>query len=422
MSHVEPQSGAHLAPEAIREKGKQRAGASGPTAENIVTYDEEEKNRVFKRIESTMDNFRVGNSSSFQATSNVIDELDKWSGVSDRERERALKSYLSEINANPSVEIEECISPEITQPTRSTIPSEGTSKRPRQEVEDLLEKMSRGEPDDDDDDERRLVKRRAREEEMPWFNQSGSTSRRSSCVETCKTIKQFSEDLSGVKSLLRIAYNLPEGIPSTQWDRIIRGESVDLNQLLSSMHYIQLDEERKGRLGNAEVVFAVAESKRQIKTGGEWSAAFRRLIKGITFLFPHRRDELYEYADYVEGLFAAKQTNAHSKVILFDQAVRNRVGGGQNLLLTDYPKFQNLTEAILHADGVEYGGYGSSKGKSTKGGGSSSKSSGGKKDTCKRFNSQNGCKFTEEECYYKHICQGCGKGGHGKANCPSESQ
>jgi len=71
---------------------------------------------------------------------------------------------------------------------------------------------------------------------MPWYNQSGSTSRQSSCLETCKTIRQFSEDLSGVKSLLQIAYNLPEGIPSTQWDQIIRGESINLNQLLSSMH------------------------------------------------------------------------------------------------------------------------------------------------------------------------------------------
>jgi len=38
------------------------------------------------------------------------------------------------------------------------------------------------------------------------------------------------------------------------------------------MHFIQLDEERKGRVGGAEVVFAVAESKRQVKTGGEWSS------------------------------------------------------------------------------------------------------------------------------------------------------
>jgi len=132
------------------------------------------------------------------------------------------------------------------------------------------------------------------------------------------------------------------------------------------MHFIQLDEERKGRLGGAEVVFAVAESKRHVKTGGEWSSAFRRMSKAVTFLFPHRREELSEYAEYIEGLFSAKHSGAHSKVILYDQSVRNQVGGGQNILLTDYQRFSGLSEAILHADGIEYkgNGKGSSSGKS----------------------------------------------------------
>jgi len=109
--------------------GKQQAGTSGPTTENLFTYNEEEKDRVFKRIELTMDSFHLRNSSRFQTTSSIIDELDKWSGVSDREWEKALQSYLSEINANPSVEVEECISPEVTQPTGSTIPSESSLQK-----------------------------------------------------------------------------------------------------------------------------------------------------------------------------------------------------------------------------------------------------------------------------------------------------
>ena len=183
------------------------------------------------------------------------------------------------------------------------------------------------------------------------------------------------------------------------------------------MHFIQLDEERKGRMGGTEVVFAVAESKRQVKTGTEWSSAYRWMSKAVAFLFPHRREELFEYAEHIEGLFSAKHTNAHSKVILYDQSVRNRVGGGQNVLLTDYQLFVSLSEAILHADGIEYrsGGKGPSKGgKGSADGGPS------KKETCRRFNGQDGCKFTEEECYYKHICTKCGKSGHGKASCTSE--
>lgn len=183
------------------------------------------------------------------------------------------------------------------------------------------------------------------------------------------------------------------------------------------MHFVQLNEERKGRLGSAEVAFAVSESKRHIKMGSEWSSAFRRMSKAVTFLFPHRREELLEYAEHVEGLFAAKQTSAHPKVILYDQSVRNQVGGGQNILLTDYHRFYSLSEAILHADGVEYraGGKGSAKG-----GNGPDKGDSTKKDVCRRFNGQAGCPFSEEECYYKHVCKGCGKGGHGKFSCTSE--
>jgi len=410
-------SGAESTPENVHGQDTQ-AGPSNPAVKDVWTPDLKEKNQVLEGIERVMDRFRQGGITHFQATSNIVDELEKWSRVSDVEREKALNSYLSEINTHPIVEIGGNLPMWITEPTSATLLSNNRSKRQRGEVDDLIKRLSQGDPEDDED-ERPTAKRRAKEEGMPWYQVSNSSSCQSSCLETCKTLRQFGEDLSGVKSLLQVAYNLPEGIPSTQWDWILRGESVDLNQVLSSMHYVQLNEERKGHLGDAEVVFAITEAKQQIKSGTEWSAVFWRLIKAITFLFPHRGKELHEYADYIEGLFAAKQTNAHSKVILYDQSVCNWVGGGKNILLTDYQWFQNLSEAILHADGIEYGAAGTfQKGKSK---GSGSKSGGGKKDIYKHFNSQIGCKFHKEECYYWHACQGCGKGDHGKANCIPES-
>jgi hypothetical protein len=109
---------------------------------------------------------------------------------------------------------------------------------------------------------------------------------------------------------------------------------------------------------------------------------------------------LLEYAEHIEGLFFAKHSSAHSKVILYDQSVRNQVGGGQNVLLTDYQRFSSLSEAILHADGVEYRGHG--KG-AAKGGEGSGKGEPSKKDICWRFNGQAGCRFAEDECYYLPI-------------------
>ena len=400
------------------ENGGELSQAAVPANEPTT---QEEKERIFERVEREMESFRKGERTRFQTSTRVANELDKWVGASDKEKGKAFDTYLAEINSLVAIQNEDQSNTRGTSsPARETLPAEQrpVGKRIREEVQELLDQVS-GEELDEEEFEHRVVRKRAREEDMPWYSPSSNSPRRGSCVETCKILLQFGEDLSGVKSLLRVANNLPGGIPSSQWDRILRGESVDLHQILSSMHFVQLDEERKGRMGKAEIIFAVAESKRQVKTGGEWSAAYRRMSKAVTFLFPHRREELYEYGEHIEGLFSAKHTSAHPKVILYDQSVRNQVGGGQNILLTDYQHFHNLSEAILHADGIEYRGSG--KG-SSKGGKGSDEGGPSKKDICRRFNGQDGCRFTEDDCFYKHLCKKCGKPGHGKANCTSERQ
>jgi hypothetical protein len=296
----------------------------GETAQTTVTNDDpatrEEREGVLRRVEREMEIYRKGECSRFQASTRVANELHKWTRASDKEKGKAFDTYLAEINSLSAIQDEErSVTRGTSVPISSSRPAErpSTGKRVREEVDDLLDQISGGLDEDDNEPqlELRSVRKRAKEEDMPWFKPSLNSSRRTSCVETCRTLFKFSEDLSGVKSLLRVATDLPEGIPFSQWDRILRGESVDLNQILSSMHFVQLDEERKGRLGGAEVVFAVAESKCQVKTGAEWSSAFRRMSNAVVFLFPHRREELYEYAEHIESLFAAKHTNAHSKVI-----------------------------------------------------------------------------------------------------------
>ena len=419
--------------------GEKQIDLSTPSAENVESGNRgrtpqvttandnsttDKKEIVFERVERGMELLRKGECSRFRASSLVLNELDKWIGVSDKEKGKDFDSYLAEINSH--VVIQDELEDQLATGTREGSPALGTplgrlgsgqrKKRIREEVEGLLDQVSRGEQDGGDN-EPRVIRRRAREEEMPWYNSVVNSSRRNSCVETCRILLQFSEDFSSVKSLLRIANNLPEGIPSSQWDRLLRGESIDLNQILASMHFVNLDEEGKGRVGPTEVVFAAAESKRQVRTGAEWSSAFRRMSKAVTFLFPHRREELLEYAEHIEGLFSAKQTSAHSKVILYDQSVRNQVGGGQNILLTDYHRFNALREAILHADGIEYKGHGEGP---SKGGEGAGKREPSKKDICRRFNGQAGRRFSKDERYYKHPCKECGKGGHGKSTCTSE--
>ena len=89
-----------------------------------------------------------------------------------------------------------------------------------------------------------------------------------------------------------------------------------------------------------------------------------------------------EYGDYIERLFAAKRSTSHGQVILFDKGVRNEVGGGQVILLTDYQYFTSLYAATLQDDGVEY-----HRGRRGGGGGRPGSQ---KDEVCLRFNGQAG--------------------------------
>jgi hypothetical protein len=75
------------------------AGSSGTPPEITTTENQEEKVHVFKKVEQAMEDFRGGQNSRFPTLTNVIDELDKWSGASDKDRERTLNTYMAELNS-----------------------------------------------------------------------------------------------------------------------------------------------------------------------------------------------------------------------------------------------------------------------------------------------------------------------------------
>jgi len=376
-----------------------------------------------------MEEFRAGDIGRFAATSAILSVLGDCD-VSDEEKEKTVTLLLQEIGSRQPKD--------STPPTHASTSTARKDARPqspterekhREEVDNLFERLSkRSEPDEVDPDAGLPRKRRVREEDMPWFGKSNAE-RRPSCIATCKLLQRFNDDLSGSRNLLRIAAGQPEGIPSSQWDRILKGEPIKLNHILSAMHCLSVNEERRGRLGEHDIIVGVPEAKRQIRTSSEWSSAFWRAARAIAFVYPHRQEELSEYAEYVEREFAAKQASAHSRIIAYDIAIRNQVGGGQNVLLTDTHCFTHLYSAIVMSDGVEFnsvngsngkrnGGGNPKKGKSGSGGNPSNGSDGAKTEICNKFNNQSGCTFTEESCKYKHCCKGCGESGHGKLQCP----
>jgi hypothetical protein len=103
---------------------------------------------------------------------------------------------------------------------------------------------------------------------MPWFIDSDDSSfdhRDPYCKETCRLLRAYNRDISRAKFFVKIAPNSPSGLPSSQWERILKGDAVDLNQIFVSLHHVIPDEERTGRLGDMEIVFGVSESKKVLR-------------------------------------------------------------------------------------------------------------------------------------------------------------
>ena len=252
--------------------------------------------------------------------------------------------------------------------------------------------------------------------QMPWFSteqQIRKSKVNCSCNKTREIIEVLQRDPATVKRWIRCATSAPAGFPSSEWDSLIKGESVNIDTVFSSLHHIHRVDESVGRVGTTEIQFGRPKPAARVETSGQWTSAYNLIVKATSFLFPHRYDELRQYGNYIEELFSAKSVSIHQKLFCYDAAVRYKVGQGQNILLTDREQFTQYYEAIVAPDRVGFDGT-SSDGKGDQG---KSGKSGAKTDICHQFNGKNRCKLAAGQCKYKHICKKCKQGGHGKVEC-----
>jgi hypothetical protein len=399
--------------------GQESSNVGGISISNngqTLSSAEDGRSQLLKRLEETVESFRGGSLSKTATISSILQTLGEDIDVplTESQKETTFDSYLTEILSIQSAF-------DQSGPTGSGIQHIG---QPSHAGEDIPSQAVRKHPefdgsDDEDESDSRTKRRRLEESEMPWYTEpSASTfgTCNPSCEETRRLLRAYNRDLSKAKFYVRIAHNSPSGIPSSQWERILKGESVDLNHIFALLHHVVPDEERTGRLGDTEITFGVAEPKKRISTAAEWSSTWRRASRAISFAFPHRRDELVEYGDYIESEFAAKVVSSHHKLLLYDVALRNEVSGGQQHLLTDPSHFSRLYSAIVLPDGVESSSDKSTGKKTVKG-----QLRGDKPEICNKFNIGT-CKNTSSACKYRHLCKNCGGPDHGKKDCPDGSK
>jgi hypothetical protein len=86
----------------------------------------------------------------------------------------------------------------------------------------------------------------------------------------------------------------------SEWEHIFKGEPIDLDKILSSLHCVTIDPERKASIGDTEISIGGSEAKRKVETSSEWSTAWRSASRAVAFVFKHREQELMEYGDYIK--------------------------------------------------------------------------------------------------------------------------
>jgi hypothetical protein len=397
--------------------------SAGPVIESVPRLQradpaaEAERARVLSELETAIESFRRGKTAKTTTISEVLRLLGEDVNVSltPSQKDATFNSYLTEILSIQStfdesgrVSVEKSGSLDRT----ANVPEGRDKGKPKRFHEDA-------ESDSDVDDDKPTKRQKLLESDMPWFtskDESSSGDSNPSCQETRRLLRAYNRDISKAKFFVKIAPKSPSGIPSSQWERIFKGDAVDLNQFLASLHHVVPDEERTGRLGDTEISFGVPESKKKVRTFMDWAAAWRRASSAIGFAFPHRKQELLEYGDYIQSEFESKHLSAHSKIILYDIAVRNEVAAGQNFLLTDAHRFNRLYSAIILPEGVEVPSTQSAGKKSA-----NSSQGGSKPEICNKFN-QGTCKNSDAECKYRHICKGCKKSGHASKDCKEGSK
>jgi len=384
----------------------ERPGTSGtrlprsqsPNTIERATLDTSEVRERRSKLETIVNEVRAGQLSRVDAVARILQELESEPWLTSEEKDTTFQLCYTEINEAETPTLGEANRPKVRTAAGTTAPRKAN-------------KRTSGDDTDSDSDceDSPVKKRRLKESEMPWVKASQATAVVSnpSCAETVRLLKLYDNNVKGCKFYVNVASDAPENVPNSQWERIFKGEPINLDQILSSLHRITLDEERKARLGGATISFGAAEPSRKVSTAAEWSAAWRRATRAIAFAFPHRARELDDYGDYIEGEFAAKHTSAHQRIIWYDSAVRNVVRGGQSVLLTDSQRFLNLYSAIVLPDGVQYG-RGTSR---------ATRPSSGRGDICRRFN--DGVCKSGASCRYKHACLSCNKPGHSQKDCPS---
>jgi hypothetical protein len=241
-------------------------------------------------IDRLIDLYRERAKSRLEVISSITRHLNEDEGLSQQERTRAFDLYLAEIEA---------VETAARRKGKERSLRERTSKGERM-VQTVAAKAKdnvgtpgpseeESSPSSDEEEDEPKKRRKLRQSDMPWHGRYGESDEpiNPNCVKSANLIRKLHKDLKSAKLYIRLAPGAPRGVPMSEWEHIFKGEPVDLDKMLSSLHCVTIDPERKASIGEAEISIGGTEVKRKVETSSEWSTAWRSASRATAFVFEH---------------------------------------------------------------------------------------------------------------------------------------
>ncbi|KIL56348.1 hypothetical protein M378DRAFT_62550, partial [Amanita muscaria Koide BX008] len=204
--------------------------------------------------------------------------------------------------------------------------------------------------------------------------------------------------------------------PESEWMAIIKGHAVNLGKVHTHRLSVTTSTKEPRRVAaGIDIVIGEPEPARRVRTAHEWEESWYRFDAALSFVSPHRREELRDYHTWIRGRFEAYHESAHHRVLTLDRKIRVEVASRRDIALNDFSKFAHFEISFIHDLGTGYLSLKANPTNREPGGGDGFRTQ-KVQVPCNRFN-QNRCLSALGKCKYLHICSRCRKAGHGVEKC-----
>ncbi len=193
------------------------------------------------------------------------------------------------------------------------------------------------------EDEQSAKRKKPDPAQFAWANSNTHAEKglRPELQKTLALLRIYSMDIKYAKSNLINSVGAPE-FPDAEWNNILRGKPVDLDNVFCGQYSLQQDEKHVEKLGLVELSYRPVVPSKVVKSSGDWVIAWQHTSAALLYAFPHRKDELDGYYAHVFSLFGAILDEHHNRILDYDRTVRKRVAAKRTVLLTDTHLFHDL--------------------------------------------------------------------------------